>query len=86
MKALVSFTLKILGIGVIILGAHSCYVSFSTLEFYFGADGSKLFYIIAVPEILQDVVVWATMRGVQSVILPFLIVIGGFLIVKYSQR
>ena len=80
-----SLVLGFLGLLGIALGAHGIYVYFNRLEVIFGGEGSKLFLLVDVPIRIRDLVMWASIRGVQSWIIPTLILIGGLWLFNFSR-
>jgi len=76
----VKIILLIAAIISIILGAHGVWVYFSRLELIFGANGSKLFLAIEMPEIFKGLVEWMSMKGFQSWVLPALFIILGIVL------
>ncbi len=69
----------------IVLGAHGIYVYFNRIETLLGGEASKLFLTLDVPIRLREVVVWASLRGLQSWIIPALLLVGGIWLWNYSR-
>jgi len=67
-----------------VLSAHGIYVYFNRMETLLGGEGSKLFLIIDIPIRLQEFVEWASLRGLQSWIIPALLFVGGIWLWNYS--
>ncbi len=84
-KVCVSIILGLLGLWGVVLGAHGIYVYFNTLSLVLGSQGQKLFLALDVPVRLRASVLWATERGVQSWIIPVLILVGGLWLLNYSR-
>lgn len=84
-KVGLSLILGFSGLLGILLGAHGIYVYFNRLEVLFGGEGGKLFLLIDVPIRLRDVVMWASVRGLQSWFTPLLVLLGGWWLFSFSH-
>jgi len=66
------------GIVGVVLGAHGLYVHFSIAEFIlYGKDPADLFLAIHVPSQFDGMVVWASVKGLESWFIPGCLIAGG---------
>lgn len=70
-------------IGLIILGIHGLWVYFSRIEVLFGSDTAKLFLAIQVPMRLQDIILWMSIKGLQSWFFPAIFIIAGIILWRW---
>ena len=84
-KVGLSLVLGVIGFLGIAMGAHGVYVYFNRLDLILGGEGAKLFLAIDVPIRLRDLVIWSSVRGLQSWIVPVLIFLAGLWIFNYSR-
>jgi len=84
-KVGVSLVLGTIGLIGMALGIHGVYVYFNRIDLIFGGEGAKLFLLIDVPIRLQSLVIWASVRGIQSWVIPTLIFIGGLWLFNFSR-
>lgn len=61
----------------IILGVHGVWVYFSRLEVLFGGNSEKLFLGIELPQRLEPMISWMSMKGFQSWVIPVVFILVG---------
>ena len=85
LKVGVSLVLGLAGLLGMALGAHGVYVYFSRVGLFFGGEGTKLFLMLDVPIRIQDLVLWASYKGLQSWFIPMVIFVVGLAVFSYSR-
>lgn len=83
LRAPISILVGLLGIWLIILGAHGLYAYFSA-ELWFGGDSHKLFMTFGVPGKLGDTVLWMSSKSMVSWVIPAAVFVGGWVVMSWS--
>lgn len=84
-KVGVSLVLGIIGFIGMALGVHGVYVYFNRLDLILGGEGTQFLLMFDVPIRLKDLVMWASVKGLQSWFIPTLIFIAGLWVFNFSR-
>jgi hypothetical protein len=87
LRNIIKFVAIVIGLALIIYGAHGLYAYFYRLEFLIGhSNEAKLFGAISMPWHFPEYLEWMTEKGIQSWVLPGVVVAAGMGIWYWQSR